>query len=96
MRGCGYGSSLQSASVRLRCAPRNQEAMVNHPCYLLIFDPQTAGGLMASVPTGRAGDCVTALRALGYAHTAIIGRVLPASDALAPIVLREGWRRVWR
>ena len=87
MRGCGYGSSLQSASVRLRRAVRNQEAMVAHPRYPLIFDPQTAGGLLASVPAERAQDCVTALRALGYVHTAIIGRVLSAGEALEPIVL---------
>jgi len=84
----GIVSSLQSANVRLRRALRNQEAMVNHPRYPLIFDPQTAGGLLASVPAERAQDCVTAVRALGYVHTAIIGRVLPAGDALAPIVLR--------
>jgi len=84
----GIVSSLQSANVRLRRAVRNQEAMVNHPRYPLIFDPQTAGGLLASVPAERAQDCVTALRALGYVHTAIIGRVLPAGEALEPIVLR--------
>jgi len=83
----GIVSSLQSANVRLRRAVRNQEAMVAHPRYPLIFDPQTAGGLLASVPAERAQDCVTALRALGYVHTTIIGRVLPAGDALAPIVL---------
>ena len=83
----GIVSSLQSANVRLRRAVRNQEAMVAHPRYPLIFDPQTAGGLLASVPAERAQDCVTALRALGYAHTAVIGRVLPAGEALEPIVL---------
>jgi hypothetical protein len=28
------------------------------------------------------------LKALGYAHTAVIGRVLVQGDALAPIVLK--------
>ena len=51
----GIVSSLQSANVRLRRAVRNQEAMVAHPRYPLIFDPQTAGGLLASVPAERAG-----------------------------------------
>lgn len=84
----GIFSSLQSANVRLRRALRNQEAMTQHPRYPLIFDPQTAGGLLASVPSERSQACVTALRDLGYPHTAIIGQVLPAGDALAPIVLR--------
>ena len=83
----GMVSALQSANVRLRRAVRNQEAMVAHPRYPLIFDPQTAGGLLASVPSESAVDCVTALRALGYVHTAIIGRVLPAGEALEPLVL---------
>ena len=84
----GIVSSLQSANVRLRRALRNQEAVVNHPRYPLIFDPQTAGGLLASVPADRAQDCIAALRALGYVHTTAIGRVLTQSDALEPITLR--------
>ena len=83
----GIVSSLQPANVRLRRALRNQEAFVTHPRYPLIFDPQTAGGLLASVPAERAQACVAALKALGYAHTAIIGRILPQGEALQPIVL---------
>ena len=83
----GIVSSLQSANVRLRRALRNQEAMVSHPRYPLIFDPQTAGGLLASVPAERAEACIAALHALGYTHTAAIGRILPQGDALEPITL---------
>ena len=83
----GIVSSLQSANVRLRRALRNQEAMVKHPRYPLIFDPQTAGGLLASVPADRADDCIHALRALGYGKTVAIGRILAQGDALEPIVL---------
>ena len=84
----GILSSLQPANVRLRRALRNQEAAVAHPNYPLIFDPQTAGGLLASVPAAKAQACVAALQALGYVHTAIIGRVLAQGAALEPIVLR--------
>ena len=83
----GILSSLQPANVRLRRALRNQARMVDHPRYPLIFDPQTAGGLLASVPAESANDCVRALQALGYAQTAVIGRVLPQGDALEPVVL---------
>jgi selenide,water dikinase len=83
----GIVSSLQSANVRLRRALRNQEAMVKHPRYPLIFDPQTAGGLLASVPADQAEACIAALRGLGYAHTVAIGRILPQSDVLEPITL---------
>jgi selenide,water dikinase len=39
------------------------------------------------VPAERAAACVEALRTLGYAETAIIGRVRPQGDALEPILL---------
>lgn len=84
----GILSSLQPANVRLRRALRNQQAALDHPRYALIFDPQTAGGLLASVPQARAGACLGALRALGYTQAAAIGRVLPQGDALEPIVLK--------
>ena len=85
----GIVSSLQTANVRLRRALQNQEAYVNHPRYSLLFDPQTAGGLLASVPADQVDACVAELRGLGYLHTAVIGKILPQGDALAPIVLRE-------
>ena len=84
----GILSSLQPANVRLRRALRNQAEMVAHPRYRLIFDPQTAGGLLASVPGERVEACVAALRAAGYASTAVIGRVLAQGDALEPVTLK--------
>lgn len=84
----GVLSSLQPANVRLRRAIRNQAEVVDHPRYPLIFDPQTAGGLMASVPAERAEACVQALRELGYPHTAVVGRILPQGEALEPITLK--------
>ncbi|MEO8059658.1 MAG: selenide, water dikinase SelD [Burkholderiales bacterium] len=83
----GIVSSLQPANVRLRRALRNQADFIGHARYPLLFDPQTAGGLLASVPAGAAEACVAELRAAGYVHTAIIGRILPQADALEPIVL---------
>ena len=83
----GIVSSLQPANVRLRRALRNQADFVADPRYPLLFDPQTAGGLLATVPADRAGACITALRAAGYSHTVAIGRILPQGDALEPIVL---------
>lgn len=83
----GIVSSLQPANVRLRRALRNAEAFVDDPRYPLLFDPQTAGGLLASVPADRAADCVRALQAAGYLHTTAIGRICAASDALEPVLL---------
>jgi len=83
----GITSSLQSANVRLRRAIKNQEAFINHPRYPLIFDPQTAGGLLASVPKESVDACVAELKILGYTRTAIIGRILPMGDAVEAITL---------
>jgi selenide,water dikinase len=83
----GIVSSLQPANVRLRRALRNQADFVADPRYPLLFDPQTAGGLLATVPADRADACIVALRAAGYSHTVAIGRILPQGDDLAPIVL---------
>lgn len=83
----GIASSLAPANVRLRRALRNQADFVAHPRYPLIFDPQTAGGLLATVPADRAEAAVRALRAAGYPHTQVIGHVQAQGDALEPIVL---------
>ncbi|MCR8915993.1 selenide, water dikinase SelD [Marinobacter panjinensis] len=87
----GILSSLQPANIRLRRGIRDQEKWVKHPRYPLIFDPQTAGGLLASVPADQAEACVSELKALGYPHTAVIGRVLPQDETgpIEPITLRE-------
>ena len=84
----GILSSLQPANVRLRRALRNQREAVSHPRYALIFDPQTAGGLLASIAQERVEACLKALRALGYEHAVAIGRVLPQGEVLEPIVLK--------
>ena len=43
----------------------------------ILYDPQTSGGLLASVPEKRSDACVLALRAAGYEDAATIGEVLP-------------------
>ena len=74
--------------MRLRRALRNQSEMIDHPRYPLVFDPQTAGGLLASVPADRVEACVARLKELGYGHTAVIGCVKERSEQLEPIVLK--------
>ena len=83
----GILSSLQPANVRLRRAIRNREDAVNLTRFPIIFDPQTSGGLLASVPEVHVDDCVAALHAEGFCSTAVVGEVKPESDNLEPIML---------
>ncbi|MDO6442351.1 selenide, water dikinase SelD [Marinobacter sp. 2_MG-2023] len=87
----GVLSSLQPANIRMCCSIRDQQTWAKHPRYPLIFDPQTAGGLLAGVSVNNAEDCVRELKALGYPHAAIIGRVTLQDEngSIEPITLRE-------
>jgi len=83
----GIFSSLQPQNVRLRRAIRNLDEAAAHPLYPVLFDPQTAGGLVASVPSERAQSCVAALREAGYASATIVGSVQARSQVLGPITV---------
>jgi selenide, water dikinase len=83
----GILSSLQPQNLRLRRAIRNQETAAIHPLYPLLFDPQTAGGLLAGVPLGNAQLCVAELVAAGYGAASVIGSVSVRSNSLEPITI---------
>jgi selenide,water dikinase len=80
-------SSLQPANLRSQSAIRNLQEAETSALYPLIFDPQTSGGLLASVPAEKAGDCLLALHNAGYAQATIIGRVKTESEQLEPVTL---------
>ena len=75
--GQGFRSTLHAANrafeVRLHPGTGNGNAAP------VLYDPQTSGGLLASVPASRAGACVGALRNAGYERSALIGEILPGS-----------------
>jgi selenide,water dikinase len=83
----GLLSSLQPQNMRLRRAIRNLDAAVASPLYPLLFDPQTAGGLLASVPPDHAVACLAALKTHGYDRAAIIGTVQPQTHPEEPITI---------
>ena len=66
------GSTLLSENLALAGIVRGE---IGEQARALLFDPQTAGGLLAGIPPDRAAECVAALRSAGYADAAIIGHV---------------------
>ncbi len=83
----GILSSLQPQNLRLRRGISDIEKATKHPAFPLLFDPQTAGGLIAGVPAKYVDDCILALKENGYASAAIIGEINALSDKEAPIHL---------
>jgi len=71
----GIFSSLQPANIRLKRAVENEEEALKHSKYPLLFDPQTAGGLLATVPAAEAEKCIVALQVAGYHKARVIGSV---------------------
>ncbi len=70
----GLLSSLHPDNWRNRRAIVNLEAVQALPLLRILFDPQTAGGLLAGVEAAKAEAALAELRAAGY-EAAIIGRV---------------------
>ena len=86
----GILSSLQPQNVRLRRAIDNIQTAAQHPDYPLLFDPQTAGGLLAGVPAENAQQCVDELIRLGYRNACVIGEIKQTNDDRAPIKIMTG------
>nr|WP_309224546.1 selenide, water dikinase SelD [Halomicronema sp. CCY15110] len=86
----GIVSSLQPQNLQAARALQNAATYAQRPGYPILFDPQTAGGLLATVPSDRAADCVAALRDRGYPAATCIGTVQPFREAEAPITI-DAW-----
>lgn len=69
----GFASSVAPAN---RAALIGRVALPDSPGAALLFDPQTAGGFLASVAADRAGALCADLRELGH-EAAVIGQLLP-------------------
>lgn len=71
----GIVSSLQDANRRSEASILANDSMRGHSNYALLFDPQTAGGLLASVPPENADACLEELRQSNAVGSRIIGQV---------------------
>ncbi len=71
----GFVSSLQPANLAAARTIVASQADSHHPAFPLLFDPQTAGGLLAGVPRANVVACIDALRSLGYGSATDVGAV---------------------
>ena len=71
----GIASSLQQSNELALTDFAIYGAAPNAPLVQLLADPQTAGGLLASLPAERVADCLTALREAGYGDASAVGNV---------------------
>jgi selenide, water dikinase len=90
MTAQGIFSSLQGQNEMAAGAIANPSAYADHAHYPLLFDPQTAGGLLAAVPAAQVSACLEALRNAGYSESAVVGEVLPLENTAQPIKIKEG------
>lgn len=72
----GITSSLHPQNLRASHEICPGPEVLELPQYRLLFDPQTAGGLLAALPEGEAERCLQSLQACGYPDSRIVGRVV--------------------
>ena len=82
----GIFSSLQLDNLRAARYIANVE-VCDRSLFPLLFDPQTSGGLLASIPAAQANTCLNSLQKLGYSHSRLIGCVIPQQETTKPIIL---------
>ncbi len=83
----GITSSLQAQNFRAATYIQNASEVSYKPEYQLLFDPQTSGGLLATLPPEKAESCLRELRQQGYEDSSLIGRVLPFDSEVAPVLI---------
>ncbi|MEL6250235.1 MAG: selenide, water dikinase SelD, partial [Cyanobacteria bacterium J06627_15] len=85
----GIVSSLQTQNQQAARSLKNAASYAHNPAYPILFDPQTAGGMLASVPGDRATDCLHQLHTLGYTASTCIGEVTGFTPAEPPVTIRR-------
>jgi len=86
--GRGIASSLAPQNLTLSANVDSTGIAAGDARLQLLYDPQTAGGLLASVPAEAVDACIAALRSNGAARAACIGNIVPRRGG-RPIILRE-------
>ncbi|WP_364302074.1 AIR synthase-related protein [Moorena sp. SIO4A5] len=84
----GITSSIHPKNLQLSIYIKNRLDVSHLPNYPLLFDPQTSGGILAAIPAEKADECINKLKACGHQQSSLIGRVIPAPQAISrPITI---------
>lgn len=86
----GADTCLNQLNIRSTLHDANRRAAglpVGSPEEEILFDPQTAGGLLLSIANADAEDLVTRLREAGYEAAAVIGSTVERSTDSEPIMV---------
>ncbi|MEN8446113.1 MAG: selenide, water dikinase SelD, partial [Cyanobacteria bacterium J06555_13] len=74
-------SSLHSRNLASAIDAFHPVRIPNHlPIFQVLFDPQTSGGLLASIPAHKTTECLNALHQLGYTASCCIGTVTELAE----------------
>ncbi|WP_101760438.1 selenide, water dikinase SelD [Oceanicoccus sp. KOV_DT_Chl] len=82
----GYLSSLHADNLKAASLISNATAFQNHQYYPLLFDPQTAGGLLAAVPVQQATVCLEKLQQSDCQSARIIGYISARNEHTLPSI----------
>ena len=83
----GIVSTLQPQNEKIRHVISNLDQFTDLPDTAILFDPQTAGGLIAGIPAESADQCMDALASSGYIYATVIGEVTRANKGTKLITL---------
>lgn len=74
-------SSLYPQNLAAARQIHNLDKVASHPLYPLLFDPQTSGGLAATLPVEQVESCLAALKRSGYYQSRAIGQVVHRTNS---------------
>jgi len=79
----GIFSSLYPENIRCKHAIEDITIGSEHPAYPILFDPQTSGGLIASVSSEKVSNLIDKLYEAGYQRACIVGSIYRKDDSNA-------------
>jgi selenide,water dikinase len=84
----GILSTLQTSNLSVESLVRAESALRGNAAYPLCFDPQTSGGLLATVPAAEVDACIAQLHKIGCDHATVIGSIKSLDPASAEPLIR--------